>query len=129
MRRMLGVIALAVALAACGSDDSLPDVTGTWVGEYQYALQDGSPVSATERVIIERQEAELLWGYEEWTGEDGALERTGLTGALVNGGTEIVLTEPGGFFQGTVADTTMTLTFVRTTKAQHTAFQVTLTRQ
>ncbi len=129
MRRMLGVIALAVALAACGSDDSLPDVTGTWVGEYQYALQDGSQVSATERVIIERQEAELLWGYEEWTGEDGALERTGLTGALVNGGTEIVLAEPGGFFQGTVADTTMTLTFVRTTKAQHTAFQVTLTRQ
>jgi hypothetical protein len=126
---MLGVIALAVALAACGSDDSLPDVTGTWVGEYQYALQDGSQVSATERVIIERQEAELLWGYEEWTGEDGALERTGLTGALVNGGTEIVLAEPGGFFQGTVADTTMTLTFVRTTKAQHTAFQVTLTRQ
>lgn len=129
MRRVLGAIALAVALAACGFDDTLPDVTGTWVGDYQYALLDGSQVSATERVIIERQEAELLWGYEEWTGEDGALQRTGLTGALMNGGTQIILTERGGFFQGTVSDTTMTLTFVRTTKAQHTAFQVVLTRE
>lgn len=129
MRRMLAAVVLVAALAACGADDTLPDVTGTWVGDYQYALPDGSRVNATERIIIERQEAELVWGFEEWTGGDGALERTGLTGALVNGGTEIVLTEQGGFFQGTVAEATMTLTFVRTTKAQHTAFQVTLTRE
>lgn len=129
MRRLLGAVVLVAALAACGSGSALPDVTGTWVGDYQYALPDGSRVDASERIVIERQEAELVWGYESWTGEDGEPQRTGLTGALVNGGAAIILTEPGGFFQGRVDGATMTLTFVRTTKAQHTAFEVTLTRE
>jgi len=129
MKRVLAALALIVGLTACGANDSLPDVTGTWVGDYQYALADGSSVNATERIVIERQEAELLWGFEVWTDEAGAQQRTGLTGTLINGGAGIVLTERGGFFEGTLADSSMTLTFVRTTKDQHTAFRVTLTRQ
>jgi hypothetical protein len=129
MTRVLAALALVIGLTACGSNDSLPDVTGVWVGEYQYALADGSSIKATERIVIERQQEELLWGYEIWTDEAGAQQRTELTGTLTNGGAEIVLTERGAYFQGTVADSTMTLTFVRTTKDQHTAFQVTLTRQ
>ncbi len=124
------LVTTAVLLAACSPDPSsgTPDVVGTWVGEYAFALPDGSANPSTETLVITRQEGVLLWGYEEWE-ESGKQMRDPLTGSLVDGGTGIVLTEPAGFYRGTVDGNTMTVVFTRVDADQHTAFEVVLTRQ
>lgn len=123
--------AAAVILSACSpglSSATPPDVVGTWVGTYSFALADGSANPSTETLVITRQEDGLLWGYEQWE-EDGKQMRDPLTGSLVDGGTGIVLTEPAGFYRGTIDGDTMTVVFTRVDADQHTAFEVVLTRQ
>ncbi|MDO8307495.1 MAG: hypothetical protein Q7V58_03950 [Actinomycetota bacterium] len=123
--------AAAVILAACSPDPSSgtpPDVVGTWVGTYSFALADGSANPSTETLVITRQEDGLLWGYEQWE-EGGKQMRDPLTGSLVDDGTGIVLTEPAGFYRGTIDGDTMTVVFTRVDAEQHTAFEVVLTRQ
>ncbi|MHB1166312.1 MAG: hypothetical protein ACYC90_15065 [Candidatus Nanopelagicales bacterium] len=118
-------------LAACSpaaSSATPPDVVGTWVGEYSFALADGSANPSTETLVISRQEDGLLWGYEQWE-EGGTQMHAPLTGSLVDGGRGIVLTEPAGFYRGTVDGDTMTVVFTRVDAEQHTAFEVVLTRQ
>lgn len=125
----IALAAIGLVLAACtASTSSTPDLVGTWVGNYSFALADGSARASTETLVITRQDGLLLWGYEEWQ-EDGRPMRDPLTGTVTDGGSGIVLTEPQGFYEGTVDEDTMTVVFTRVDATQHTAFEVTLTRQ
>jgi major membrane immunogen (membrane-anchored lipoprotein) len=121
----LALVAAAVLVSGCSSEP--PSVVGTWVGDYRFALADGSDNSSVETLVITRQEGDLLWGYEQWE-EDGEQMRADLTGTMT-GDNGLVLTESEGFFEGTVNGDTMLVVFVKVAPAQHTAFEVSLTRQ
>lgn len=124
----LPVIALTVFVSGCSQGTSEPSsVVGTWVGDYRFALADGSDNSSVETLVITRQEGDLLWGYEQWE-ENGEPMRADLTGTLTEGN-GIVLTEPAGFFDGTLDGDTMLVVFTKIDAEQHTAFEVSLTRQ
>lgn len=133
-----------VALAACGSSGSAgstattlaevagqaPGLVGTWVGDYTYPLRgaDGSPqpIKATERLVIEHQDGELLWGYDEYV-DAGQMIRIPVRGYVGADG-EVTLAEEGGAFRGRVRpDGSLALHFARTDD-QFTAFAVRLTR-
>ncbi len=121
------LLATAVLVSGCSQPAAeQPNVVGTWVGDYRFALADGSDNSSVETLVIIRQEGDLLWGYEQWE-EDGEQMRADLTGTLT-GENGIVLTESEGFFEGTVSGETMVVVFTKVAPAQHTAFEVTLTR-
>lgn len=121
----LALVAAGVLVTGCSSEP--PSVVGTWVGNYRFALADGSDNSSVETLVITRQEGDLLWGYEQWE-ENGEQMRADLTGTLTDGD-GIVLTEPAGFFEGKVNGDTMLVVFTKIDAEQHTAFEVSLTRQ
>jgi hypothetical protein len=124
----LSLVAIAVLVSGCSQGNSEPpSVVGTWVGDYRFALADGSDNSSVETLVITLQEGDLLWGYEQWE-ENGEQMRADLTGTMT-GDNGIVLTESEGFFEGTVNGDTMLVVFVKVAPAQHTAFEVSLTRQ
>jgi len=128
--RRLALCLATLALLAAGCSDSssaAPDLVGTWVGDYAFALADGSSHHSTETLVITRQSDELLWGYEQWK-EGGETMRATLTGSLTDDGHGLVLTEPAGFYRGTVDGDRMTVVFTRIDAEQHTAFEVSLTR-
>lgn len=140
---------VGLALTACGTDagggtsgaqgsttaPSTPagvgDLTGTWVGDYRYPLAsaDGSPqvIEATETLVIEHHEGNLLWGVDQYV-EDGTTIRIPIRGTVDASGRELTLTEEGGFFRGEVVDDTLRVRFTRTDD-QFTSFEVTLHRQ
>lgn len=123
----LSLSASALLLTACGSS-ATPNLVGTWVGDYSFALADGSANPSTETLVITRQSEDLLWGYEQWE-EDGKQMRADLTGTLTDAGAGFVLTEPAGFYRGTIDGDTMVVVFTRVDAEKHTAFEVTLTRR
>ena len=130
IRNGLAVSFVAVVLLVSGCSQSgsePPNVVGTWVGDYRFALADGSDNSSVETLVITRQEGALLWGYEQWE-ENGEQMRADLTGTLT-ADDGIVLTEPAGFFDGRVDGDTMLVVFTKIDAEQHTAFEVSLTRQ
>ncbi len=123
------LVAAALLLSACqqsGVDD--PNLVGTWTGDYSFALPDGTANPSIETLVITRQEGDLLWGYEQWE-ESGKEMRADLTGTLTDDGSGLVLTEPAGFYRGTIDGDRMIVVFTRTDAEQHTAFEVELTRQ
>lgn len=122
------LFAAALLTAACSSSSGSPDLVGTWVGDYSFALPDGTANPSVEMLVITRQEGALLWGYEQWE-ESGKQMRADLTGTLTDDGSGLVLTEPAGFYRGTIDGDRMVVVFTRTDAEQHTAFEVELTRQ
>ena len=123
----VALVSAALLVSGCSQSSGTSNVVGTWVGDYAFALADGSANKSVETLVITRQEGDLLWGYEQWE-EDGEQMRADLTGTLTDG-SGILLTEPAGFFTGTVDDDTMLVTFTKIDTEQHTAFEVSLTRQ
>ncbi len=126
-RIAVALVTAALLTSGCTQSTATPNVVGTWVGDYEFALADGSANKSVETLVITRQEGDLLWGYEQWE-EDGEQMRADLTGTLTDG-SGVVLTEPAGFFKGTVDGGTMLVTFTKIDTEQHTAFEVSLTRQ
>jgi hypothetical protein len=114
---------------APGTDRSL---VGTWVGDYSYPLATagGAPqaIRATETLVIEKQEGDLLWGVDQYV-EDGNTIKIPVRGTLDAAGPGVTLAEQGGFFRGELqADGTLRVRFTRTDD-QFTSFEVTLRRQ
>jgi hypothetical protein len=85
-------------------------------------------VDATETLVVERADGELLFGYDEFVA-DGETTRIPVTGSMDLDGEGFVLTEEGGFFAGRVVDDdTIAVRFVRV-DAEYTTFEVELRRQ
>lgn len=100
---------------------------GTWTGEYTYPQADGTVVTSTETIVIERQEGASIWGYEEWTAPDGSTGRDELVGQIGLGFSTFVLTEEEGFFSGVVSEDRMAVRYIRLGDG-NTTFEVELTR-
>ena len=124
----LAIVATALLVSGCSQASGSSNLVGTWVGDYAFALADGSANSSIETLVITRQSEDLLWGYEQWE-ENGKQMRADLTGTLTDEGASFVLTEPAGFYRGTIDGDTIVVVFTRTDAEQHTAFEVSLTRQ
>jgi len=120
--------ALALGVTACapGGPSEPVNMIGTWTGEYTYPLPDGTVATATETIVIERQEGASVWGYEEWT-SNGQTDRDELVGQIGLGFTTFVLTEEEGFFSGVVNDDRMAVRYIRLGEG-NTTFEVELTR-
>jgi len=112
--------------------DADRSLIGTWVGDYSYPLASpsGAPlkIDATETLVIEKQEGDLLWGVDQYV-EDGNTIKIPIRGSLDADGQGLTLTEQGGFFRGELrADGTMHVRFTRTDD-QFTSFEATLRKQ
>lgn len=126
---VFAVVTLSVGVAGCAPSEGSSEpanLVGTWTGSYSYPLQDGTVSEAEQTIVVERQEGANVWGYEEWTNEDGS-QRTEFVGQVGVGGNTFVLTEEGGFFSGFVDGDTMAVRFIRIDE-DHTTFELELTR-
>ncbi|MEI8332785.1 MAG: hypothetical protein WCH74_02860 [Chloroflexota bacterium] len=128
---LAGLLVAVLAVAACSgsSGGTIPDITGTWTGSARFADVDGSIKTSPEKLVVEKQDSELVWGTVEYPNADGTTAKATVTGTFIDGGKGIVLTEPTTLWQGTVNGNTMTVTISWNRDPSHGAFQVTLTRQ
>lgn len=71
-----------------------PSLVGQWEGTYRFPTPEGQLVTSPLRLVIERQDGEGLWGYEEF--EDGGQTiRVPLTGTVDADGTGLGLSATG----------------------------------
>jgi hypothetical protein len=126
---VFAVVTLGIGTAACAPTEGSSEpanLVGTWTGSYSYPLQDGTVFDADQTIVVERQEGVNVWGYEEWTNEQGS-QRTEFVGQVGVGGNTFVLTEESGFFSGFVDGDSMAVRFIRI-DAAYTTFELELTR-
>ena len=136
MKRQFPALAVAglIALAGCssgGTSASAPaDLQGTWTGSSSYSVPDGSTAGGAEKLVIEKQDGAMLWGYTEYTDTDGTPAKNIVTGTVMNNGTGVVLTEPQTTWQGSVEGNQLTVVVSWTDSPKdHGAFEMTLTKQ
>lgn len=129
-RRLIAAAALCavpLTLAACGGNESaIPNLKGTWTGNYQFPTPAKTIAESTLTIEITKQEGSLVWGTESWV-NNGKTLSTELLGSLSSDNSSVILSEVGGFYSGNVGDNSMRLRFVRT-EDPPTAFVVTVTR-
>lgn len=129
-RRLIAAALLCAApltLAACGgSESAIPNLKGTWSGNYEYPTPDKTIEKSPLTIEITKQEGSLLWGTESWT-NNGQSQSADVLGSLSSDNSSVILSSVGGFFSGNVGDNSMRLRFVRTDDPP-TAFVVTVTR-
>ncbi len=129
-RRIIAAAALCATpflFAACGgSDSAVPNLKGTWTGNYEYPTNDMTIEKSPLTIEITKQEGSLVWGTESWV-NDGESLSAKVLGSLSSDNTSVILSSVGGFFSGNVGDNSMRLRFVRT-EDPPTAFVVTVTR-
>lgn len=115
----LAVAALAVAPAGAQSKGAnsrkakaWPDLVGTWEGGYRFPSSTNTGVDSTETLVIELQDDELLWGYNQFVEADGTVVRIPLRGSIDADRKGFGLAETGGFFVGRITGKhTMTVRF------------------
>lgn len=109
-----------------------PDLVGTWVGTYQYPMTDadGSPrvIDATETLVITHQQGGMVWGDDQYE-QNGQVIHDPVRGSFDTSGTEVTITEDGGFFRGHLTPEGRLLVRFTRTDDLFTSFEVTLTRR
>jgi len=127
-----GALAAGVAVTALSQDApaAWPDVTGTWVGETRVAAIGETVMEYTETVVIERQDAELVWGKVVWTDAAGAPLESPVLGTIRSDRTTLVLSEETSLWTATVdGDTMEALLVFNNGGDDHGAVEVVLERQ
>lgn len=104
-----------------------PSLVGQWEGTYRFPTPEGQLVASPLRVVIERQDGEGLWGYEEF--EDGGQTiRVPLTGTVDASGTGVGLSATGLVVDGELRNAdTLVLRFFKVSDPAS-SFQATLER-
>ena len=102
---VLSVVAglLFVNAPTAGAQDrsaSWPDLVGTWEGAYRFPSSTGAGVDSVETLVIEQQDDELLWGYNQFVEADGTVVQIPLRGSIDSDRKGFGLGETGGFFDG-----------------------------
>jgi len=129
---LAGVLALGIGAVAFSQDApaAWPDVTGTWVGEARVAAIGETVAEYTETVVIERQDAELVWGKVVWTDAAGAPQESPVMGTIRSDRTTLVLSEETSLWTATVDGDRMEALLVFTNGGDdHGAVEVVLARQ
>ena len=128
----VGLVASLVLVAAVPAGAArapkLPNLVGTWEGDYRFPSTDNTGVNSHEKLVIDFQSGELLWGHDEFVDKTGAVVRIPLRGSIDADGKGFGLAETGGLFTGRVTGKrTMVVRFFLTTST-YTSFHATLTR-
>lgn len=136
MNRRIPALAAAslIVLAGCASGESTASpqayLPGTWTGSATYAAPDGSTGGGPEKLVIEKQDGAMLWGYTEYTDTDGKPTKNVVTGTIADDGSGVVLTEPAATWRGEVDGNELTVVVSWTDSPKdHGAFEMTLTKQ
>ena len=79
-----------------------PDLVGTWTGRYRFPSSTNKGVDSTETLIIDTQDGELLWGYNQFVEADGTITKIPLRGSIDFDTKGFGLAETGGFFVGRI---------------------------
>jgi len=126
----LAVVALVPLPAGAGkATPKWPDLVGTWEGEYRFPSGTGAGVDSTETLVIESQDDELLWGYNQFVEANGTVVRIPLRGSIDPDRKGFGLGESGGFFVGKITGRhTMTVRFFLVAE-RFTSFHAALERQ
>lgn len=127
------IVGLTAAVIVSGSGRSeaggggVPDLVGTWTGDYEYPLGTDEVVPATETLAIETQKGRLLWGNDEYV-DEGQTINIPVRGSIDADDDEVLLAEDGGYFLGKILGANkMRVRFVRTDD-HFTTFEVVLRR-
>lgn len=139
----VGAASLSLTAVACGTDASdsaatpttvqqVPDLVGTWSGNYEFPSK-GKVIPTALNLVIERAEGANLFGYESFVDAKGETIRFDLVGtAEVNAATgrvDVAMATTGFYFDIDVVDADhLTARFVRTDD-KPTTFLVNLTRK
>ncbi len=113
-----GADAPDAAKAEAAAETALPNLLGTWTGEYEFPYVD-TVIRTSLDLVIERQEGANLFGYETFVNNKGETIRYDLVGTAnvdpIDGEVEVVLATTGFFFDIEVVDTErLSARFVRT---------------
>ncbi len=97
---------------------ALPNLLGTWTGEYEFPYGD-TVIKTSLDLVIERQEGSNLFGYETFVNGEGETIRYDLVGTAnidpVDGEVEVVMATTGFFFDiEVVSAERLSARFVRT---------------
>ncbi|GEM_PF-1685002 len=126
----VAVVTVAVATVSCGGN-SVPlrsDWVGTWSGTYDFSSPDGSSATSSLALVIERQQGDLLWGYEEFV-DKGQTIRIPLNGSATSDRRGFGLAATGLVFDAELtASDAVELQFFKTSEPA-TAFSVNLKLQ
>ena len=115
MSRTLGLASLVWGLAVVGAvatgasqapAGGYPDIIGTWTGPARFPMVDGTVADTPETLVIDKQDGELLWGHVEYPA-GGDVQTESVVGTLLHDGHTFVLTEPDGFWNGSVDGDTL----------------------
>lgn len=134
-RAVVSVVAAVVALstlgiAGCSSDDAATRESwvGTWSGDYDFSMPDGTSASSSLTIVIERQDGDLVWGHEEFI-DQGTTVKIPVNGSVDTDHRGIGLAATGLIFDGTLTKSdTMSMQFFKVTDPA-TAFSVMLELQ
>ena len=114
--------------AASSAKAKWPDLVGTWTGDYRFPSSSNTGVDSTETLIIEAQDGELVWGYNQFVEADGTITKIPLRGSIDLDKKGFGLAESGGFFVGRITGKhTMTIRFFLVAE-KFTSFDADLTR-
>jgi len=107
-RQLLAVLCLAAPalLGAAGPASAAtaapkyPNLIGTWEGDYRFASNDDQGVSSHEKLVIDHQDAELVWGHDEFVDTGNVTTRVPVRGSIDLDRRGFGLAEAGGLFTG-----------------------------
>jgi hypothetical protein len=122
------VVAFGASASVSAAPAKFPNLVGTWKGSYRFPAPDDKGVDSHETLVIEHQDGELIWGYDEYVEADGTDTRIPVRGSIDFDHKGFGLAEDGGWFLGRITGRNkMTVRFFLTT-TNFTSFDAKLTR-
>jgi hypothetical protein len=117
-----------VVSASAAPARKFPDLVGAWKGSYRFPAPDDKGVDSHEKLVIDHQDGELIWGYDEYVEADGTDMRIPVRGSIDFDRRGFGLAENGGMFLGRIkGKNRITVRFFLTT-TNFTSFDAKLTR-
>ncbi|MEI8000090.1 MAG: hypothetical protein WCI50_01955 [Actinomycetes bacterium] len=103
----LGVVAGAApgmtgSAAPAGAAVKVPNLLGTWAGDYRYPSPDLTAHATSVKVVIDQQDGQFLWGHDEFIDKTGALVSIPVLGSFEHGDRTFGLSLKGGLITGRV---------------------------
>jgi hypothetical protein len=121
--------AVGSVVPASAAPAKYPDLVGTWQGTYRFPSSDNKGVDSHQKLVIDHQNGELLWGHDEFVEADGTVTRIPVRGSIDFDHKGFGLAETSGLFLGKITGkNTMTVRFFLTATS-YTSFDAKLRRK
>jgi hypothetical protein len=115
--------------ASAAAAAKYPDLLGTWQGPYRFPSSDNTSVDSHQKLVIDHQDGELIWGYDEFVEADGTDTRIPVRGSIDFDHRGFGLAETGGMFIGRITGKNKITVRFFLTATTYTSFDAKLTRK